>query len=265
MKERDKNQIIAIIATLVFHVVFLLILLYSFLYYSYPPKEGEPPIPKKEDIMFGGEYVMLGNVQTPSNMGMTESEPYVQEKSKTTQVEGDEMEDAGPKADASKPLISSKNESPMKVNDKPVKKSGPSKEEIAEQEKIKRQKEQADRISQRVSFGKTSGKGGGQQGSPNGNSSSGAVSGAPGVSGLVGYTLASWGRPNSPDAGIVRIRVRVNSRGKVISARYAGGSGSAAASSTVRQSCVRASLNSQFSVPENATTEAVGTITWRFE
>ena len=135
-------------------------------------------------------------------------------------------------------------------------------------QRIKAEKEAKRKTNSKVqnAFGKTSSKSGsGKVGSTNGNSTTGARTGAPGVSGLNGYTIASWGRPSSPVDGKVVIKVRVNARGKVIAANYSSGSGTAAANMAVRRSCEQASLQSSFSVPVGTTDEAVGYITWRFE
>ena len=87
----------------------------------------------------------------------------------------------------------------------------------------------------------------------------------PDVTGLsAGYTLEHWGNPSSPVEGTVVIRVRVNARGKVIEARYSSGSGSAASNMDVRRNCEQASMQSQFKVPVNTVSEAVGYITWKF-
>lgn len=269
MDEKNKDMIFGIGATVVFHVAVILILVFSFLYYSYPPKDPEEAAEaaKKEEIMFGGEYVMLGNTQQPASGEESKASAAASEQKDEPAAPAEDMEDAGTKGEEPAQLVSSKRESPMKVKETKAKvKTGPTKDQLAAQEKEKRQKEAADKINRRVAFGKSSGNGDGREGSPNGNSSTGARSGSPGVSGLpTGYSVASWGRPHSPAEGTLRIMVKVNSRGKVISARYVSGSGPASSITAVRSSCVSAALQSQFRVPLNTITVAVGYITWRFE
>ena len=260
MKKEDnnRNKLIALIATITIHTIAVLILLFSYLHYKWPP--DDQPLPQESEILFGGEYVMLGDVEFPSSSDFASSATERKEAS----VSGEDVTDKGETGDNSN-LVSTENESPMTVEkpkEKPEKK-GPSKEELAEQERIKRQQEQAEKINKRVAFGKK-GNGSGKEGSPNGNESSGRSNGAPGHS-LSGRTLESWGRPSSSVDGVVVIQVRVNSKGRVIDARYHSGSGSAAASKAVRESCRQASLQSRFSVSTETTTEQVGTITWRFE
>ena len=149
------------------------------------------------------------------------------------------------------------------------KQHGPTKEELAEQQRIKREREKKAQESKKISssvknaFGKT-GKSSGQSGSPDGNSKQGALAGQPGHT-LGGYTLAHWGRPSSGYDGEITIRVRVDAQGKVIEAKYLRGTGAAASMQSVRRSCEQASLQSRFSVPKNTTGEKVGTIVWRFE
>lgn len=205
------------------------------------------------EILFGGEYVMLGDIQEPASDEMAAPEPQTKEKVSTA-IETAEPED----------LITSKQESPMKV-EKP-------KEETKDKDKKKKDKETKDaekrnnakakEINSSVAKGFGTGKG--KEGSTNGNSDKGATRGTPGYN-LAGRTAESWGRPSSPAEGTVVIRVRVNPKGKVTDATYVSGKGAANASMAVRESCRQASMNSRFSVATNRTTDQMGTITWRFE
>lgn len=260
MKKEDKNKIIALLAALIINVAIILFLVFSVMSYEWPPKDM--PMPKESEILFGGEYVMLGNVDAPAADQPDDSSPETTATEEPAPAE--DMSNAGTPGDPPE-LISTETESAMKVKkreEKP-KKTGPTKEEIAEKERVKREQEKASKINKRVAFG-SSGSGSGKEGSPNGNSTTGARSGAPGHS-LAGRTLESWGRPSSEVEGVVEISVRVNSKGRVVSATYKGGKGSAAASAEVRNSCKQASLSSRFSVSTESTTEQTGTITWRFE
>ena len=272
MNEEKRNNIIAIAATALLHVALLLILVFSYLNYTFVPLEDEPD--KQEDITFlGGEYVMLGDAMTSAdNVEQAEApEPEPEKVAEKPVASDNDLKNSGSAGEEPKPTVSSQKESPMKVEKKKPetpKKTGSTKEELAEQERIKAEKEAKRKTNNKVqnAFGK-SGKtsGSGKEGSPNGNSNTGARTGAPGVSGLKGYTLANWGRPSSPVEGKVVIKVRVNSRGKVIAANYSSGSGTAASNMAVRRSCEAAARQSSFSVPVGAIDEAVGYITWRFE
>ena len=262
----DKNNKTAFIATGIIHLVVLLILVFSYIHYNFVPL---PDNNDKNDItFFGGEYVILGDVPN-SAVDAHESAPEPVKTAEKPVANDLDTKNSGSAGEEAAPKISTEKESPMKVEKKKVpEKSGPTKEELEEQERIKAEKEAKRKTNSKVqnAFGKTSSKSGsGKVGSTNGNSTTGARTGAPGVSGLNGYTIASWGRPSSPVDGKVVIKVRVNARGKVIAANYSSGSGTAAANMAVRRSCEQASLQSSFSVPVGTTDEAVGYITWRFE
>ena len=256
----------AILAAVLFHAVLLLILLFTFLKYKYPPDDPMELEMTKEEIMFGGEYVMLGDFPLADASQSAAANPEDALVSEDQPVVGEDMRDAGEAQDAPKQMVTSVAEAPMKVEKKKTKEEPKSKtkSETAEQEKIKAQQQaQKQQINKRVNFG-TGGAGAGAAGSTNGNSTSGARAGKPGVGGLSGYTLERWGKPTSGVDGKIVIRVTVNQRGTVTSASYSSGSGSAAADAKVRESCRQASLQSQFAVPANTTGHAIGYITWNF-
>lgn len=257
----------AIGGTLVFHLLLLLCLLFSFL--KYPP-EGVavwPPEPEKEivfneveDLYASGEFVRVGDTfdevvnDAPAPSSVDQPEP--------TQNAPD-LRDAGHKADPSK-VVSSEKPSPMKVDNKP---KGPTKEELeaekARQEAQRRQeaKKTADDAT-RKAFG---GKGKGQSGQADGNSATGAVSGTPG-NGVKGRTLEHWDKVSSTKIGEIAIRVKVDSQGKVVSATYdpSRSNGAVAGDTKMRERCRQKSLECRFSVKEGAPT-ASGTIVWHFK
>lgn len=267
----NKNNIIALVATIVIHIAILLILVFSALHYTWPPEDKilAEQMPQ-EEIMFGGEFVQLGNVQEPAADDMQKASPAeATEKADEPKVPGKELNNAGEAQERPKEVVTQKAESPMKVKkekEPKQKPKGATKSEKAEQDKVKAEQEaERKKISNRVKFGSASGSGSGKAGSPNGNSASGAMSGKPGIGGLGGYTLENWGRPSSHLEGTITIQVKVNARGNVVQASYAGGTGAAAGSQAARSSCIAAARQSSFSVPKNTTIDAVGTITYRFE
>ncbi len=276
MDDNRKSKIAALLLTLLWLVGTVLVMLYTHLHYEYPPKGAELAQLKQDTIMFGGEFVELGNLPDLSqNEQMELDNPTpTEQQSEQPDVEGDDLDDAGepvPKPEP-KPVVAAKQESPMKVKEKPKeeepKKTGPAKstKPEAKQEQVKRGKETTTPKTDRVkdAFGKSTGTTTSKTGSPAGNANTGERSGQPGISGLVGYTAEYWGRPHSKWTGKVNVQVRVNPRGKVIEAHAVSGSGEAWAHPEVRRSCEQAARESAFSVPKNRTSEGIGTITWRF-
>ena len=115
----------------------------------------------------------------------------------------------------------------MKVapKEKPEK-NGPTKEELAEIERIRREQATRDKISRQMNF---SGKGNGDgvSGKGEGDGVSGLPTGEQGHD-LAGRTIVKWGPNSSRKSGTIRVNVTVNPEGKVIEATYAGGEGNAA-------------------------------------
>lgn len=261
MKNLDKDQIKGLIATALFHAVLIIVLVLGYLYYSYPPKDEELAEMDKDEILFGGEYVTYGDFNSTMNDAPSASN---EEPSIEPSIEGEDVVDEGVKGEAELQVVTGTEESPMKVKEK--ENPGPTKEELeaAERERI-RKEEKSKEIKNRVKFGSTKDSGEGVTGTENGEKTASLASGVPAVTGLVGYTLESWGRPRSSKTGTVVVRVRVNARGNVISATAVVGSGSAWGDMAVRRSCEEESMKSKFSVPKNKSTEGVGEIVWRFE
>ena len=257
-KEESRNRKRAIIATVSLHALALAALLLCRLHYSFEPIDETPA--GSGNSFYGGEYVMLGQ---EAAQAAESGSPAAPEALPETAEEAQSPE-----------MLSSDSDSPMKVKEQ-SETARPTAEELAEQERLRAEQERLraeqetrQRTNSKVknAFSRNgSGNSGSSPGSPDGNSDSGTRQGAPGISGLNGYTLDSWGRPSSPVEGKVVIKVRVNARGKVISAAYDSGSGSAAGDLAVRRSCEQAALQSSFSVPVGTADEAVGYITWIFE
>lgn len=220
------------------------------------------------EILFGGEYVMLGDTPDATSQDLAPSAPdKVEESSGTdlddTPVTGEEITN-----------VSTKHESPMTVKKPDETKKQGTKKPTAEEDAAKKaaekkkqeEKEQSQQISNKVGNAFGGGSSSGKQGSPNGNSTTGgALTGSAGSYDLAGRTIASWGRPHSPVDGKIVIAVIVNPKGQVISATYKSGTGSAASNQSVRQSCIEASKKSKFSVATDQINNQHGTITWIFK
>lgn len=261
--DNNRQRLIALLATVAFHVLVAVLLLT--LYLRYPGEAVEmrtwPPVDSSE-VLFGGEYVMIGDrPEIAQNTGTPA--PAEAEAQEVPAPEAESLVNSGEPAEPA-PVISSERPSPAKVEKKPApEKTGPTKAELEAAAKAKREEEARKAIAGKVKFGQK-GTGSGNAGSPDGNATVGAVSGSPGFN-LKGRSLADWHRPASAPLGTITVRVTVNRQGKVTSASYLSGTGAAAASQSARQSCVNAARMSQFSVDNDAPASQTGTITYNFK
>ena len=294
-EDRRKHSLWALLLTLLLTVGTLALLLRFTLRYEQLPDRPDLTQLAQDSILFGGDYVMLGNtLDNVQNDLMDEesAEPSASpEQGDEPDIDADDLEDAGEANQKTPPLVTQKTESPHEVKEQPKeaepKKSGPVKENEKKVEKPKAKDKKAEAqetkskntseqktptssaADNRVknAFGSGKGQGGGQQGAASGNSSQGVLAGKPGVTGLAGYTLEYWAKPvpNSKWSGRVMVRVTVDPRGKVTSAKATGATGDLASHPEVRRACEQAALKSQFSVPKNTMTEGIGTVTyiWR--
>ena len=291
-ENRRKNSLWALLLTLLISVGTLALLLLTTLRYEQTPDLPDLTQLAQDSILFGGDYVMLGNTLEEMQSDLMDQEsadPSASaEEGDEPDIEADDMEDAGEANQKTPPLVTQKTESPHKVKEQPKeaqpKKSGPTKEndKQAEKPKAKDKKAEAQETKSKNTteqktatsnatdnkvknaFGNGKGNGGGQQGSPGGNSNQGATLGKPGIGGLVGYTLDYWARPvpNSKWSGRVVVRVNVNPRGQVTKASAVSATGDLASHPEVRRACEEAALKSRFSVPKNTMTEGIGTVTY---
>ena len=289
---RRKDSLWALLLTLLITVGTLALLLSFTLRYEQVPDRPDLTQLAQDSILFGGEFVMLGNTfdNVQNDMMDEESaEPSASpDEGDDPDIEADDMEDAGEVNHKTPPLVTQKTESPHKVKEQPKeaepKKSGPTKpnDKVVEKPKAQNKNSEAQQTKSKNTkaenttasnatnnrvknaFGNGNGNGGGQQGSAGGNSNQGVLAGKPGISGLVGYTLDYWAKPepNSKWSGRVTVRVTVDPRGKVTSAKATGATGDLASHPEVRRACEQAALKSQFSVPKNTMTEGIGTVTY---
>lgn len=244
---RNEKITAAAITALLLVLTIVVLLLVSL---RFPPRDWEEKHPPEEEseLLFGGEYVMLGDIPNPSDQGS---------KAPETAPDGIDLNNEGETGESA-PLITSEQPSPMEVpqQPEPPAKQGPSAEELARQEAQKR-------IGNRVQFGKSGSTASDNQGSPNGNSDSGALAGQPGHN-LHGRTLEHYEVPDNRTAvGTVEVTVTVNREGRVTSAHASGGTPPAASHAGVRRSCEQASLRLRFSASTSAPASQTGIITWR--
>lgn len=245
----------AVGGTVAFHALLLLGLLFMFL--RYPPEGVEtwPPQSDKEiifdeveDLYASGEFVRIGD--TPDELANDEMAPSEAEQPQPSQ-DAPDLTDAG-HAGNPKPVVSTQNESPMKVDKTP---KGPTKEELEAEKKRQEaaKREQAKKeAAAKVKFG-GGGTGSGQGGQPDGNSATGVTVGSSGK-GLEGRTLERWSLPVSSKTGTIAVAVKVDSKGNVTSASYSatGSKGEAAADTSLRRACEEKAKTCRFSVKEGA-------------
>jgi len=294
MEQNNRSKIWSLVITLLLSVAIVMFLLYYNLSVQYPPKGMEKLaqldqdsiyVDMMADVPLGGAQELESGENMASVNNEAEDGPAAAnqgpDQPAQPQAEGDDREDAGQPSPVQPRTITSAAPSPMKVKEtsKPVhrpkpgaakheKPTSPTRVKAATATKTTgtaASSSQSRAIGQRMR--NAFGKGGSNTGSGTGRST---ASGAGGTSanghpklgsGLVGYTLAYWGRPRGRYEGTVVVRVHVSARGQVTRAEIAGGTISDAAA---RQSCLSESYKCRFSVPLNRTTEGIGTIIWRF-
>lgn len=262
--ESKKSRIIGLLGTIIFHVL-IFVIMFCFVIEHTPDKTKEWPPRDSSEILFCGEYVMLGNLE---QQPYEEASENIHDDNAIEINPANDIINAGEQGEPSAPTTSEE-ESPMKVEDKPNAKKGPTKEELEAQEKARLEKEKQQEIKNQIKnqFAgkkKNNDNNNGKQGSPNGNSESGTTTGAPGTN-LGGRTLAYWEKTSSTKSGTIVVSVTVNPQGYVISAKVSSGSGAAYADDGTRSRCQQASLRCRFSVAKNETESQRGTITWRFK
>ena len=268
MDSQKKSRIIAIVSAITIHLLILLITFFVVIEHSsVEMDDAEWPPRDSSEILFGGEYVMLGDMIQPEVESSQEQPAPSNEEVET--VEADDLSNAGPQAQPSK-VVTSTQESSMKVEPKPETPPGPTKEELEAAEKARIEKEKQEQIKNQMSNAfannskNTDANGKGKAGQSDGNSETGATSGAPGAN-VAGRTLAHWEKPSSTKSGSIEVTVSVNPEGKVVSAKIKGGTGAAYADATTRTRCVDASMKCKFSVAKDETKVQTGTITWNFK
>ncbi len=176
--------------------------------------------------------------------------------------------------ESQQPLVSTKDESPMKEMEKPQKDTKPQKENATEKSKpAEETKPQSQGENKPQTTLATSQKSEVQKKtdeavddafkSNNSNTSSNnqnGTNGKPSISGLDGYTLSYFPTAPCPGPGTVVVRVTVGPTGKVTRATVIGGS--LKSNSRACDICRGLALKSRFSVPKNTTYERTGTLTY---
>lgn len=240
MENNRRHRAIAAAATLLFHALLIAALVAGVLRYSSEQDQPEWPPADSSEILFGGEFVMVGD-QGASEAEAAAETADVSDVSDVTDV----TDVAAPSGDIKVPKA-------LKVSKDP-------KAEKAEAEKAEKA-EKAEAIKDRVSFGKGKGK----AGQPDGNSADGAVSGIA-ASGLGNRKAVSLPSPAKGPMGKIVVKITVDRNGNVTSAAYLSGVAPANASASARRSCVEAARRSRFSADPDAPASQTGTITYTYK
>ncbi len=258
MKSTLSDRLIAAIVAVAVHLVVLLTFCYTYL--TWPPEPGDERLPDDDtEILLVNDYINLGDMITDQKPADAPVAPSNGENIS----DATDMVNAGEPAQPA-PVATSKRESPMKVKEKPKpEKRGPTKAELEEQERARREQASRDKIKKQMNFG-GSGKGDGVSGTGDGTAVSGQLDGTAGHD-LAGRTILSWGANSSRKSGVIRISVTVNAAGRVTAASYAGGTGSVAGDSQMRSKTIAATRQTRFSALPDGSPDQKGTITWRFK
>lgn len=240
MENNRRHRAIAAAATLLFHALLIAALVGGVLRYSSEQDRPEWPPADSSEILFGGEFVMVGD------QGAAEAEAAAE----TADVS--DVSDVTDVTDVAAPSGNIKVPKALKVPKDP-------KAEKAEAEKAEKA-EKAEAIKDRVSFGKGKGK----AGQPDGNSADGAVSGIA-ASGLGNRKAVSLPSPAKGPMGKIVVKITVDRNGNVTSAAYLSGVAPANASASARRSCVEAARRSRFSADPDAPASQTGTITYTYK
>lgn len=283
--EAQKDKIIGLGATIGFHLLIILALIFYTL-------DLTPMARTAEDL--GGVPVMFGNV--PDAFG--DDEPFGRgngdvgaEETTSPNVVEDPIPMAENTATKTKPAVSNTKEAPVTQNLEEtvaIKEAKKKAEEKKQQEADERRKKaEADRVAQQEAakkgqinnqmaglFGNGTGSGSrgntegtGTQGVPTGNASYGKTSGVGGWGSfdLGGRSLGSGGliKPNYSvdDYGTVVVDISVNAKGDVVEATI--GKGTNTPNTNLRNEALRAAKRTKFNTVSSVTNQK-GTITYKF-
>lgn len=283
--EAQKDKIIGLGATIGFHLLIILALIFYTL-------DLTPMARTAEDL--GGVPVMFGNV--PDAFG--DDEPFGRgngdvgaEEATSPNVVEDPIPMVENTATKTKPAVSNTKEAPVTQNLEEtvaIKEAKKKAEEKKQQEADERRKKaEADRVAQQEAakkgqinnqmaglFGNGTGSGSrgntegtGTQGVPTGNASYGKTSGVGGWGSfdLGGRSLGSGGliKPNYSvdDYGTVVVDISVNAKGDVVEASI--GKGTNTPNTNLRNEALRAAKRTKFNTVSSVTNQK-GTITYKF-
>lgn len=288
----SKDRTIAALLTLLFAGVMLLVMFLTHLRYTPPTPEELAKMDLLQDtIMWGGEFVELGDFPEPmpdnglSANGEDQPQDAQQDINEKDAGQNDLKDEGGVANEPPKPMVQQhKQESPMKVEQQQRKpqpaqnktatpqqkptKAGDNQTKTTTKPVVNKNKPaQPNKFDSKMknAFGKNNGTGTGKQGDPNGTPGGKLTVGAPSFGGeLSGYTLEHFPTKPAPGrgAGTVVLKVTVSPNGTITSAQVTGGSCSDPAN---RALCRSLALSSKFRVPVGRTTSAIGFVTYHIK
>lgn len=254
MKTERQARIIASIGTAL--IAALVVLLLCFCYLSMPAKE-EMEKQKGEIVIVDEEFIEVMETQAFATADGRETaasylEETVVEQSQPTPASGTDVEDKGEAAEAPAP-ISAKEPSPVKVkkDEQPVK-TGPAEDkEKLEQEKTKRQAQNEVANALKKAQGKhnssTSAEDRGNSGDSSVDKSQQGTTGRGTGNVGGGWVIPKYAAVPSNVTGSVKMVVKIDNTGKVISVSFNGGEPPAATNSAVRSAIEREVRSKKFS------------------
>ena len=266
MTESTKYRIIAIAVTLAVLAIGIVGLIFVRL--SFCPADGSqwPPVVDSTQLLFADEYVEIEPLVPVPNTGGRPDDG-----ASAPNPDANDLYNAGTPADEVSQLTSSTVESPVKVTPKEHQApTGPSEEELAEQERQRREKEAAEEVKNRVGkLGKIAGaKGDGEGSVGEGTGAStkrGSLRGSAGGYGLGGRGVTvSADDINCPTPGKVTIKIWVNQQGVVTRAEIIP-STTTITDASVRNACLARARAAKVSPKADAPAEQSGTITFNFK
>jgi tonB family C-terminal domain len=272
----EKNDIIALIVSIIFHLSILLVLYFTVLKTIVPEEDSGIMVNFGNVNLAAGQFEPRGE---PASSDMTAAPPP--QPAHPTPREEMITQDL----EESVSLTNKKNEEERKKKEKKEQEEARRKE--TEQRKVEaerkkqtdeqRRKEQAIRDRVAGAFGSTGGSennnqgdaasGSGNQGSPFGNSDSGANEGVGGIGSfnLNGRSIGAGGLPKPAytiqEEGRIVINITVDPRGNVIMAEI--GKGTNIDHATMRKSALEAARKAKFNSIQGTNNQS-GTITYRY-
>lgn len=254
MKNISKERIIAILATVLIHAL-LLWLLYE-LVITKPEKQEENSsviLGEFEDV-FGEDFEITEVDVAEDASAVSQPEPAVSET-----VPEPEPAHAEPLVTADEESVPTPKVEENKAKEEELRKAKEEADRKAKEEADRKAKEEADNNAKKA-FGNKGSGASANQGSPDGNSSVGVVAN---VSGRSHTYLATPGKKQVNDEGVIVVNVTVEADGTIKNA-VVNNSKTTISNNELRNDAVNAAKKSTFNVIQGVD-KAEGTITYRYK